>query len=417
MADSSFIKLVQQRGYLNNCTNLEGLDAVMHKQPIVAYIGFDCTAKSLHVGSLCQIMLLRMLQQHGHKPIVLMGGGTTKIGDPSGKDEARQMLSMNDIEENKRSLAKVFAKFMQFGNGKSDAIMVDNAEWLDEIKYLDFLREYGRHFSINRMLTFDSVKLRLEREQNLSFLEFNYMLLQAYDFVELHKRYGCLLQLGGSDQWGNIVNGTDLGRRMGTSELFGLTSNLITTSSGAKMGKTAQGAVWLNEDMLSAYDYWQFWRNTEDKDVIRFLRMFTELPETELAELAKLQGQEINQAKIILANEATAMLHGRDAAMHAEKTAHDTFTLGGSGDALPELIISASELGDEGLPLFKVLALLNIAESSGAAKRLIKANAIKIDDQNANDEMLMINANHFAAAGQIKISSGKKKHYIVKMAQ
>lgn len=415
MTASSFIKSVQQRGYLNNCTNLDGLDAIMQNQPIVAYIGFDCTAKSLHVGSLCQIMLLRMLQQHGHKPIVLMGGGTTKIGDPSGKDEARQMLSPDAIEENKQSLAKVFAKFMQFGNGKSDAIMVDNAEWLDEIKYLDFLRDYGRHFSINRMLTFDSVKLRLEREQNLSFLEFNYMLLQAYDFVELHKRYGCLLQLGGSDQWGNIVNGTDLGRRMGTAELFGMTSNLITTSSGAKMGKTAQGAVWLNEDMLPAYDYWQFWRNTEDKDVIRFLRMFTELPEAELANLAKLQGQELNQAKIILANEATAMLHGKEAATHAEKTAYDTFALGGSGDALPELTLSASALGD-GLPLFKVLALLGITESSGSAKRLIKANAIKINDHTANDEMLMIDASHFAGAAQVKISSGKKKHYIVKMA-
>jgi tyrosyl-tRNA synthetase len=403
-----FIFEIKKRGYFNNCTNIDSLTNLMEAgEPITAYIGFDCTARSLHVGSLSQIMLLRLLQKHGHKPIILMGGGTTKIGDPSGKDEARKIISAQDIAENKASMAKVFSKFIQFGEGRTDAIMVDNAEWLDEIKYLEFLQNYGRHFSINRMLTFDSVKLRLEREQNLSFLEFNYMLLQAYDFVELYKRYGCRLQLGGSDQWGNIVNGTDLGRRMGTPELFGLTTNLITTSAGTKMGKTAQGAVWLNEDMLSPYDYWQFWRNTDDQDVIRFLKMFTELDSNQIENYAKLQGQELNEAKIVLANAATAMCHGKEAAMAAEKTAVEAFVLGKNSEGLPEVKASPEEL------IFKIMVTGGMAESGGAAKRLIKANAVKIDDQPVTNEMACLQ--DVTNNDEVKISVGKKKHYLIKI--
>jgi tyrosyl-tRNA synthetase len=403
-----FIPEIKQRGYFNNCTNIDSLNKLIEAgESITAYIGFDCTAKSLHVGSLSQIMLLRMLQKHGHKPIILMGGGTTKIGDPSGKDEARKIISEQDIAENKASMAKVFSKFIQFGEGKTDAIMVDNSEWLDEIKYLEFLQKYGRHFSINRMLTFDSVKLRLEREQNLSFLEFNYMLLQAYDFVELYKRYGCRLQLGGSDQWGNIVNGTDLGRRMGTPELFGLTTNLITTSAGTKMGKTAQGAVWLNEDMLSPYDYWQFWRNTDDQDVIRFLKMFTELDASQIENYAKLQGQELNEAKIALANAATIMCHGKEAAMAAEKTAIEAFVLGKNSEGLPEVAASPTEL------IFKIMVAGGMAESGGAAKRLLKSNAVKIDDQPVTNEMACLQ--DVTSNKEVKISVGKKKHYLIKI--
>ena len=341
---SEFVREVVARAYLHQCTDLAALDALAAQQRVSAYIGFDCTAPSLHVGSLVQIMLLRRLQQAGHRPIVLMGGGTTKIGDPSGKDEARRLLTDDQIAQNMAGIRAVFERFLTFGDGPADAVMVDNAEWLDELKYIPLLREIGPHFSINRMLTFDSVRMRLEREQPLSFLEFNYMILQAYDFVELSRRHGCRLQMGGSDQWGNIGSGVDLSRRLGGTELFGLTAPLITTASGAKMGKTAQGAVWLSADLLSPYEYWQFWRNTEDADVGRFLRLFTDLPEAEIARLEGLQGAELNDAKKVLANEATALLHGAAAAADAAETARRTFEEGGLGEALPQIALPRAEL-------------------------------------------------------------------------
>ena len=413
MAKSEFIRLLQERGYFNQCTNLETLDELCQKESIVGYIGFDATAKSLHVGSLIQIMILRLMQKCGHKPVVLMGGGTTKIGDPSGKDEARQMLTHDIIEQNKQSIGKVFASFMQFGSGASDAIMVDNAQWLDGIKYIDFLRDIGKHFTINKMLAFDSVKLRLEREQPLTFLEFNYMLLQSYDFVELNKLYNCRLQLGGSDQWGNIVSGVDLGRRLGTPELFGITSNLITTKSGAKMGKTASGAVWLNPDMLSPYDYWQFWRNTDDGDVENFLLMFTELPVDEVKRLGQLKDKEINDAKIILANEATALCHGREAAMHAHQTALKTFQEGQSGEGLPTFEISQAEIG-EGIAAFKLFAMSGLCKSGGEARRLIQGKGAKLNNQVIENENQLIIAESFTNS-ELKLSFGQKKHLIVKM--
>lgn len=406
---NDFIKILKERGYLHQLTAEESFSNLAAKEKIIGYIGFDCTAKSLHVGSLIQIMMLRILQQCGHQPIVLMGGGTTKVGDPSGKDEARKMLSVVDINENKVSLQSVFAKFIDFGTNA--AVMADNAEWLDNIGYVDFLREYGKHFSVNRMLGFDSVKLRLEREQNLSFLEFNYMLLQAYDFVELYKRYGCRLQMGGSDQWGNIVNGVDLARRLELPEIFGITSNLITTSSGAKMGKTASGAIWLNADMLSAYDYWQFWRNTEDADVERFLKMFTELPLSEITKLAALRDKEINEAKIILANEATSMCHGREAATNAYETARRTFDQGGGGEDLPTYQLSPETL-KQGISLFKILHLSSLASSGGEAKRLVQGGGVRINNQPVNDEMYMLSRIDFKDE-VCKISVGRKKHLLV----
>lgn len=411
MLNSEFLKIAQERGYIHQSTDLEGLDKLLTEKGIVAYIGFDCTAKSLHIGSLVQIMMLRLWQKCGHKPIVLMGGGTTRIGDPSGKDETRQILSLEGIEENKKSLAQVFAKFLQFGNGSTDAIMLDNADWLAELKYLDFLRDIGRHFTINKMLTFDSVKLRLEREQPLTFIEFNYMLLQAYDFAELGKRHNCRLQMGGSDQWGNIVNGADLGRRLGGPELFGLTSPLVTTKSGQKMGKTANGAVWLNAEMLSPYDYWQYWRNVEDADVERFLLMFTELPLDEVKRLASLKDKEINQAKIVLANEATKLCHGEEAAKAAHATAVGTFTEGATGDGLPRYEISRATI-DAGITVFALFADSGLCESRGAARRLIQGKGARINNQVVESDSQMINEADFKD-GQMKISSGQKKHMIV----
>lgn len=414
MFKSEFLRLLQERGFIHQVTNETDFDNLLNTKKISGYIGFDATAKSLHVGSLVQIMMLRLMQKCGHKPLVLMGGGTTKIGDPSGKDEARQFLTDEIIEENKKSIASVFSKFIKFGDGASDAKMLDNAEWLDNLNYISFLRDYGRHFTINRMLTFDSVKLRLEREQPLTFLEFNYMLLQAYDFYELNKRYDCRLQMGGSDQWGNIVNGIDLGRRMGSNELYGITSNLITTSSGAKMGKTAGGAVWLNADMLSPYDYWQFWRNTEDADVARFLLMFTELPIDEIERIKKLQGQEINEAKIILANEATKLCHGKEAAESSYETAKKTFEQGASGDNLPVYKISKSEL-DAGVPAFRLFSDSGLCESGGAARRLIKGRGAKINNKVIEDENLKIDSSYLDSDGKIKLSFGQKKHLLVEV--
>jgi tyrosyl-tRNA synthetase len=413
MAKSDLIKSFEERGYLYQASNLEGIDELACTQIIPAYIGFDCTGKSLHVGNLIQIMMLRTLQKTGHKPIILMGGATTKVGDPSGKDETRQILTPEVIEENKNSLKKVFQKFIKFGDGPTDAIMVDNSDWLDSIKYIDFLRDIGKHFTINRMLTFESVKLRLEREQPLTFLEFNYMLLQAYDFAELNKRNNCRLQMGGSDQWGNIINGVELGRRLGCPELFAITSELITTKSGAKMGKTASGAIWLNSDMLSPYDYWQFWRNTEDGDVRRFLRLFTELPLDEISRLEKLDGKDINEAKIILANEATKLCHGETAAKEAHETALKTFMEGGAGDDLPVFYIDPSEL-NQGIQAFKLFQMSGLCESLSAARRLIHGRGARVNNLVITNEQDLINAAHLSD-GHIKLSSGQKKHLLVKV--
>ena len=393
---SSLLKLLDERGYIHQVTDAGGLDELAQKQVVPGYIGFDATASSLHVGSLVQIMQLRRLQQAGHKPIVLMGGGTTKVGDPSGKDEGRQLLSHEQIDTNIAGIRKVFERYLAFGDGPTDAVMVNNADWLDTLQYIPFLREVGRHFTINRMLTFDSVKLRLDREQPLTFLEFNYMILQAYDFLELSRRDACRLQLGGSDQWGNIVNGIELARRIDGTELFGVTSPLITTADGAKMGKTAAGAVWLNADLLSPYDYWQFWRNTADADVGRFLRLFTDLPLDEIARLERLPGAEINQAKIVLATEATAMLHGRDAAEAAARTAAETFTGGGVGEDLPTLPLA------DGMTIAHALTAIGFTGSNGEAKRKIAEGAVRLNDEVVSDPTMA------AAVG--KLSLGKKKH-------
>ena len=396
---SSLLRLLDERGYIHQATDPAALDALASREVVPGYIGFDATAPSLHVGSLVQIMMLRRLQQAGHKPIVLMGGGTTKVGDPSGKDESRRMLSESDIAANIASIRRVFEHFLVFGNGPTDAVLVDNDEWLSPLGYLELLRTVGPHFTINRMMTFDSVKLRLEREQPLTFLEFNYMILQAYDFRELAKRAACRLQMGGSDQWGNIVNGIELGRRMDGAELFGLTTPLITTADGAKMGKTAGGAVWLNADQLGAYDYWQYWRNTADADVERFLKLFTDLPLDRIAELGALDGAAINDAKIVLANEATAMLHGRDAAASAEATARATFAGGGAGDDLPSLQV-AGEIG-----IVAALTGLGFAASNGEARRKIGEGAVKLDGATVDDPALVI-----TVTGPLKLSLGKKRH-------
>ena len=400
---SSLMRLLDERGYIHQVTDAEALDALAQKQVVPGYIGFDATAPSLHVGSLLVIMLLRRLQQAGHKPIVLMGGGTTKVGDPSGKDESRKLLSHEEIDANIASIRRVFERFLTFGDGPTDAVMVNNADWLDGLQYIDFLREVGRHFTINRMLTFESVKLRLEREQPMTFLEFNYMILQAYDFLELSRLNGCRLQLGGSDQWGNIVNGIELARRIDGTELYGVTSPLITTADGAKMGKTAQGAVWLNADLLSPYDYWQFWRNTADADVGRFLRLFTDLPLDEIQGLEKLPGAEINQAKIVLATEATAMLHGIDAATAAEHTARETFEKGGSGEDLPTL-----SLGD-GMNIAHALTAVGFTASNKEAKRKIAEGAVRLDDVTVNDPGLVLSAGD----KPLKLSLGKKRHALL----
>jgi len=395
---SDLLRLLEARGYIHQITDAAALDTLATRTIIPGYIGFDPTAPSLHVGSLVQIMLLRRLQQTGHKPIVLMGGGTGKIGDPSFKDEARQLLTTDAITNNVASIRRIFERFLTFGEGPTDAVIVDNADWLDKLEYIPFLREVGQHFSINRMLSFDSVKLRLEREQSLSFLEFNYMILQAYDFMELARRRQCRLQLGGSDQWGNIVNGIELGRRMLGVELFGVTTPLITTADGGKMGKTMAGAVWLNEDSLPAYDYWQFWRNTHDKDVGRFLRLFTDLPLEEIERLEALEGQEINQAKIVLANAATAMCRGDEAAQAAAETARKTFEEGMSGGDLPVLNVAAG-----GMNILDAYVAIGFTASRGEAKRKLAESALRIDDTIITDPDFMVR-------GGQKLSFGKKKH-------
>jgi tyrosyl-tRNA synthetase len=398
---STLLRLLDERGYIHQATDAAGLDALAGKEIVTGYIGFDATAPSLHVGSLVQIMMLRRLQQAGHKPIVLMGGGTTKVGDPSGKDESRKLLTEADIQGNIASIRRVFEHYLTFGDGPTDAILVDNDRWLGDLNYLELLRTVGPHFTINRMMTFDSVKLRLEREQPLTFLEFNYMILQAYDFRELSRRMGCRLQLGGSDQWGNIVNGIELTRRMDGTEVFGVTTPLITTADGAKMGKTASGAVWLNADQLSAYDYWQFWRNTADADVVKFLKLFTDLPLERIDELSRVEGQAINDAKIVLANQATAMLHGRDAAAAAEETARQTFAEGGSGGDLPTLSVEGGKIG-----VVQALTGLGFAASNGEARRKIGEGAVKLNDQTVSDPQLEISV----GGEPLKLSLGKKKH-------
>jgi tyrosyl-tRNA synthetase len=396
---------------MHQATNLEGLDERAALQPLSAYIGFDCTADSLHVGSLVQIMMLRLLQRTGHKPIVLMGGGTTKVGDPSGKDEARPLLSDQDIESNKNGIRKIFEKYLSFGDGPTDAVMVDNADWLDDLGYIRFLRDYGAHFSINRMMGMDSVKLRLDREQNLSFLEFNYAILQAYDFLELRRRYGCALQMGGSDQWGNIVTGIDLTRRVDAQEIFGLTSPLITTASGAKMGKTASGAIWLNEERLPAFDFWQFWRNTEDADVGRFLKLFTELPLDEIERLNALEGAEINQAKIILANEATRLCHGTEASAHAAQTAAQTFAEGKIADGLPTLTVGADKIGS--LLLIDAFIEIGLARSKGEVRRLMRGGGARLNNDAIADENRLLSAVDFDGDGRAQISAGKKRRALL----
>src|SRR5688572_5981844 len=415
MADSrsDFVALLEARGQLHGCTDREALSKCFKNEIVTGYIGFDVTAPSLHVGNLVQIMTLRRLQQAGHRPIVVMGGGTTKVGDPSGKDEMRTMLTPEQIQANKASILDSFAKFLRFGSGPSDTIMVDNAEWLDELDYIPFLREIGRHVSVNRMLTMDSVKLRLERDQPLSFLEFNYMILQAYDFVELYRRYGCRLQAGGSDQWGNIVAGIDLGRRLENVELFGVTSPLITTSSGAKMGKTAAGAVWLNADARSPYDYWQFWRNTEDDDVGRFLRLFTELAENEIARLETLEGAELNDAKKILATEATALCHGREAARAAEETARKTFEEGALATDLPTFEIARAQLA-QGIAVANLAQLAGLTRSTGEARRLIQGGGLRVNDAPVTDARANVSLSDVSEDGVLKLSLGKKQHILVR---
>ncbi len=415
---SDFIKGAVERGFLHQCTDIDALDALAAKPPVIGYIGFDCTAPSLHAGSLVSIMLLRLFQQTGHKPIVLMGGGTTKVGDPSGKDDTRKLLTDADIETNMAGIKDVFAKFLKFGpdgqkGGDTDAVTVNNADWLDELATIPFLRDYGSHFSVNRMLGFDSVKTRLERQQPLSFLEFNYMVLQAYDFLELARRNDCRLQMGGSDQWGNIVSGIELGRRIENTELYGLTTPLLETSSGAKMGKTADGAVWLNEDMLSPYDYWQYWRNTEDADVGRFLRLFTELPVAEIERLEALEGEEINAAKKVLADQATALCHGEAAAQAAAETAKKTFEEGTQGAALPTVEVERASLED-GIAAFELLETAGLAKSKAEARKLIKGGGGRLNDSPIENETQSITIGDINPEGYIKLSAGKKRHALIK---
>ncbi len=410
---SDFLNVLQSRGFIHQVSEPDALDALAVKGPITGYIGFDCTAPSLHVGSLVQIMMLHWMQQTGHKPIALMGGGTTRVGDPSGKDESRKILTDADIAGNLAGIRQVFAKFLAFSGTNNAAVMANNNDWLAPLNYIDFLRDVGRHFSVNRMLSFDSVKLRLDREHELSFLEFNYMILQAYDFVELHKRTGCVLQMGGSDQWGNIINGIDLGRRMANAQLFALTSPLLTTSAGAKMGKTAAGAVWLNADMLSPYDYWQYWRNTEDADVARFLKLFTVLPLVEIGKLAALKDQEINEAKKILATEATALVHGREAALAASDTARRTFEEGTIAENLPSVDVARAEL-ESGLGVLTSFVKAGLVASNGEARRQIKSGGLRVNDQPVSDEKMMLTPSHLTAEGVIKLSMGRKRHVLLR---
>jgi tyrosyl-tRNA synthetase len=410
---SDLLHVLATRGYIHQVSEPADLDRAACERQLVGYIGYDCTAPSLHIGHLLPIMMLHWMQQTGHRPIALMGGGTTRVGDPSGKDESRRILSYEQIEQNKQSIKGTFARFLRFGPGGSDALMADNAEWLTALNYIDFLREVGRHFSVNRMLSFESVKLRLDRQQELSFLEFNYMILQAYDFVELYRRYGCVLQMGGSDQWGNIINGVDLGRRMHNAQLFALTAPLITTSSGAKMGKTAAGAVWLNADLMSPYEYWQFWRNTEDGDVGRFLKLFTVLPLEELRRLELLEGQELNEAKKLLATEATALLHGRAAAERAAETAHTTFEEGGLATTLPTAEVARLEL-ETGLGVLTAAVLAGLVSSTSEARRQIRNGGLKVNDVTVHDEKMRLTENELTAEGVIKLSLGKKRHVLLR---
>ncbi len=410
---SDFLRILQERGFIHQISDEAGLDDLFAKETVTAYIGFDPTASSLHAGSLIQIMMLHWMQATGHRPISLMGGGTGMVGDPSFKDEARQLMTIDTIESNIASIKRCFSNYLNYGEGSKDALMINNAEWLRSLNYLEFLRDVGRHFSVNRMLSFDSVKTRLDREQSLSFLEFNYMILQAYDFVELAKRYDCRLQMGGSDQWGNIVNGIDLGHRMGTKQLFALTSPLLTTASGGKMGKSATGAVWLNADLLSAYDFWQYWRNTEDADVSRFLKLYTTLPMDEIARLSALAGSEINEVKKILATEVTAILHGRAAAEQAAETARKTFEEGGLSENLPSIDVPASELGS-GIGLLALIVRAGLAGSNGEARRHVQGGAVRINDQAISDERKIVGTGEVTADGVIKLSLGKKKHILIR---
>ena len=410
---SDFLNILEERGYIHQISDPEGLDALARSGQLTAYVGYDCTAASLHVGSLISIMMLHWLQQTGGRPIALMGGGTTRVGDPSGRDETRKILTIEQIDANKESIKQVFSRFLDFGPGERDAAMVDNAEWLAPLNYIEFLRDVGKHFSVNRMLSMDSVKLRLEREHELSFIEFNYMILQAYDFTELARRYGCQLQMGGSDQWGNIVNGIDLGRRLGSHQLHALTCPLLTTASGAKMGKTASGAVWLNADQLSPYDYWQYWRNTEDADVERFLKLFTTLSLAEVARLAALGGAEINEAKKVLATEATALIHGRAAAEEAAETARRTFEEGAAAGGLPTVERPTADL-EAGIGVLQLFVDAGLAASNGEARRAVSNNAVSVNDQRVGDPRQMVTLADANAEGVIKLSLGKKRHVLVK---
>jgi tyrosyl-tRNA synthetase len=410
---SEFLSTLSERGFIHQISDESGLDELLQKETVTAYIGFDPTAPSLHAGSLIQIMMLHWLQKTGHRPISLMGGGTGMVGDPSFKEESRQLMTVDTIESNIASIKRVFANYLAYGDGPRDALMINNADWLRSLNYLEFLRDVGRHFSVNRMLSFDSVKTRLDREQSLSFLEFNYMILQAYDFVELTKRYDCRLQMGGSDQWGNIVNGIDLGHRMGTRQMFALTSPLLTTSSGAKMGKSATGAVWLNPNMLSAYDFWQYWRNTEDADVGRFLKLYTTLPMDEIARLSALGGSELNDVKKVLATEVTAMLHGRDAAEQAAETARKVFEEGALDSNLPTVEIAAGEL-EAGIGVLALFVKAGLAGSNGEMRRHVQGGAVRINDHAVSDEKRMIGGGDLTADQVIKLSLGKKKHVLIK---
>ena len=411
---SDFLNILDQRGFIHQCSDFDGLDALAAKREVIAYVGYDCTAPSLHIGNFLSMMMLHWLQESGNKPITLMGGGTTMVGDPSGKDETRAMRTVEEIEANKASIRGVFEKVLRFGPEFSDAMMTDNAEWLLKLGYIDMLREVGRHFSVNRMLTMDSVRLRLEREQEMSFIEFNYMVCQSYDYVELARRHGCNLQMGGSDQWGNIVNGVDLGRRMGTHQLYALTTPLLTTASGAKMGKTAKGAVWLNADMFSPWDFWQYWRNTEDADVGRFLKLFTVMPLDEIRRLEALQGAEINEAKKVLATEATALLHGREAAEKALDTARATFEEGKAAATLPSIEVNSEALS-EGVGVLSLFVSAGLGSSNGEIRRHIKGGAVRINDDQISDDTLTVDES-FLRDGQIKLSLGKKRHVLVRPA-
>ncbi|MBX4996572.1 tyrosine--tRNA ligase [Rhizobium lentis] len=412
---SDFLRTLKERGFIHQISDERGLDELFAKEVVTAYVGYDATATSLHIGNLISATMLYWLQETGHRPIALMGGGTSMVGDPSFRDEQRKLLTPEAIATNIEGIKKIFSRILRFGDGPTDAFMVNNADWLMKLNYVEFLRDVGRHFSVNRMLSFDSVKLRLDREQSLSFLEFNYMIMQGYDFVELSRRYGCRLQMGGSDQWGNIINGVDLGHRMGTPQLYALTTPLLTTSSGAKMGKTASGAVWLNEDVFSPYDFWQYWRNTEDADVGRFLKIFTRLPLSEIARLEALGGAEINEAKKILATEATAIVHGREAAEASAATARTTFEEGRVAENLPSVEIPANEL-DGGIGLLSLMVRAGLAGSNGEARRHVQGGAVRINDEAVSDERRLIGSGEITADGVIKLSLGKKKHILIRRA-